>query len=181
MNRRIIAVCVVLAVILTAGTVYAQMRKSKSLPSAGMGPGECAVMGDGMIEKFKTQLSLTDAQITQLKSIHEDFMTSTKDARDQLKTAMQQLRELWTTCQPNADTIKAKADEIDPIRKQIRDSAIDHAIQAYNVLTPEQQTKAQAIIKSIPDFCGGMGCCMGCICGRGIGMRKGAGPGAYRK
>lgn len=183
MKIRIVAVLLVLAVALSAGAVMAQRGKQAAKPAGppamapGMAGGWC--MGMGMLGKLKTALNLTSEQVAQLQAIQKDFMDSTQGLRADIQAKMKQMLDLWKVDQPDAVAIKGLANELDALRSQIRDSAIDHAIQAIGVLTPDQRAKLRDMMSKTPGMCMGMGCGLCCgagLCGPGMGCPIG-GPG----
>jgi Spy/CpxP family protein refolding chaperone len=163
----VVALIIVLAV---AGVVMAQGPRAGMGKGMGMGMG-CPMMGMG--PRMIKELGLTDDQVTKLKQIHTDFMTSTQPTRDQLKTKMQEMAQLWTE-DATADQLKAKLAEIDPLKTELRDAAIDAALLARSVFTDEQRTKIKQMIKDKTEdgmsMCWGLGAC----CGVGCPMADGA-------
>ncbi len=171
MKIKIVAFVLVLALVMSVGVVFAQKgRMGKAGPATG--GGWC--MGLGMLDKISKELSLTNDQVSKIKAIQSDFMSSTQTARTEIQAKMKQMGELWMESQPDAAAIKSLASELDTLRMQVRNSAIDHAISAIEVLTADQRVKLQEMMKSRPGMCMGMGC--GLCCGAGMGT--GTGPGA---
>jgi Spy/CpxP family protein refolding chaperone len=173
-----VIVAIVLALLLCAAVIGAQRGKQATRPATppAMGaPGEGWGMGMGMCEQMKKELGLTPDQVTQLQAIRKDFMDSTQSARDDVKAKMKQMLDLWMADPVDATAIKDLASQMDTVRAQIRDSAIDHAISAFNVLTTDQKAKVRDFIKNHPNMGMGMGC--GICCSAGMGMGPGMGCG----
>jgi len=126
----------------------------------GMMKGDCWALGPGMAEKLKKQLNLTDAQVTSLDAIRKDFIDSTQSIRDQLKTQRQQMTTLWMADSPDPAAIKSLASQMDTLRAQMRDSAIDHAVQALNVLNAAQRAQVKSWMQKDGRMMMGMGCGM---------------------
>lgn len=175
--KRSIALILVGALVLAAGIVLAQQMgmptgagpragMATPGPGAGMMKGDCWAMGSGMAEQLKKQLNLTAEQVTALDTIRKDFMDSTQSIREQLKTKHDQMATLWMADQPDAAAIKDLANQMDTLRTQMRDIAIDHAIQAIAVLTPTQRAQVKAWMQKNPHMMMGMGC--GMCCGAGM-------------
>ena len=186
MKSRIVAVVLVLALALSAGVVLAQRGKQPVKPAGppAMAPaasgGWC--MGMGMLGRLKAALNLSAEQMTQLEAIQKDFLDSTQGLRTDIQAKMKQMLDLWMADQPDAAAIKDLANQLDALRAQIRDSAIDHAIQAIGVLTPDQRAKLRDMMSKSPGMCMGMGCGLCCgagLCGPGMGCPIG-GPGVGR-
>ncbi len=129
-----------------------------------------------MLGRLAKALGLTEAQIAELKKLHQDFLTATQATRDELKAKAKEMVNLWMADAPDAAAIKALAGDMDSLRAQIRDAGIDHMITALSVLTPEQREKLRTIMKDrAPGCIAGMGCGFGL--GPGCGMGMGLGPG----
>jgi|GEM_PF-421220 len=186
MKVKIVVAVLVVALVLSAGVVLAQRGRQPMKPAGppamapGAGDGWC--MGMGMLGKLGKELNLSADQITQLKTIQKDFMDSTAATRSEIQAKMKQMMDLWAADQPDAAAIKSMAAQLDALRAQVRDAAIDHAVSAIGVLTPEQRAKMQQMMKNNPGMCMGMGCGLCCsagLCGPGMGCPMG-GPGAGR-
>jgi len=168
-TRTLIVMVVVLAVLVSM--VFAQPPKMAPRGAGGM-PG-CMCMGWG--QEIARQLNLTPQQIQQLKDLHQNFMNATKDARDQIKVLIGELATLWADENSTPDQIRAKVDEIDVLKHQMRNAAIDAMIQARTILTPDQRAKMREMIKKSPHIGMGWMCPMGqCM---EDGKRGGMAPG----
>jgi Spy/CpxP family protein refolding chaperone len=181
MSKRLIIGLMIIALAIAASMVINAAPRGGGM--GGMAPGAmqkgpgggCPLgmgMGFGMMAK---ELNLSDSQVKDLKQRYEDFMTTTKPMREEMKAKVKEMVDLWMVDQPDASAIKALAGEIDGLKAQIRDAGIDHMVSALSVLTPAQREKLHTIIKAHAAKCGCMGCgmCMGP--GMGCGMM---GPGA---
>jgi len=180
MRTRMIVALLIVALAVTASVMLtaAPRRGAAGAPGVGAavpgGPGCLWGMGPGLGRLVK-ELGLTEAQIADLKSIHEDFLTATKTPREGLQARAKEMVGLWTVKNPVPVAIKALAGDIDALRVQIRDAGIDHMVSALNVLTPAQREKLRTIIKNRAPQMIGMGC--GLCCGPGLGCGMGMGPG----
>ncbi|MHB9037198.1 MAG: Spy/CpxP family protein refolding chaperone [Armatimonadota bacterium] len=177
MRTKILVVALALVLVIGAGVVSAQGPRGGKAGAPGMGMG--MGMGMGFGPQLAKDLNLTPDQIKQVQKLHADFMASTQGTREQLKTKMQELGQLWAQ-DGDANQLKAKFAEIDTLRADLRDAGIDFALQVRSILTDEQRTKVRQMMKNMPGFgaglCGGLG--MGCgMCGQGQGMGPGAGMG----
>lgn len=162
--KRAIALLLVIGLILCATVVLAQRtgttNRPMMRPRAGMG-----MMRDGwgmsdMMSRMKTELGLTADQSTKLDAIHKDFMNSTQSARDDIMAKKKQMMDMWMSDSPDASAIKDLASQMETLKMQVRNSAIDHIIQARSVLTPDQRTKFRDWMKRNPRM------------GMGVGMDK---------
>lgn len=168
--KRVIALLLVIGLILCAAVVLAQSSSSGTRGGIMMRPrmGTRAGMGmmrDGwgmsdMMSRMKAELGLTADQSAKLDAIHKDFMDSTQSARDDLRAKKKQMMDMWMSDTPNASAIKDLASQMETLKSQVRDSAIDHIMQARAVLTPDQRTKFRDWMKRNPRM------------GMGVGMDK---------
>jgi Spy/CpxP family protein refolding chaperone len=99
-------------------------------------------MGDHQchIQKMKKELSLTDTQVEQVKTIFGDKETH-KTEWTNLKTKRQELVQLISS--PNASQEEAlrKSDEIARTRAEMSQRHIQHVYAIKAILTPEQLKK----------------------------------------
>jgi Spy/CpxP family protein refolding chaperone len=171
MKSKIVAIGLVVALLLCAGVVLAQRgrqpMKPAGPPAMAPGGGDGMCMGMGMLGKMSKELNLSADQVAQLKTIQKGFMDSTQATRTDIQAMMKQMMELWMADQPDAGAIKDLAGQLDALRAQIRNSAIDHAVSGIGVLTADQRAKLREIIGKNPGMCMGMGC--GLACGVGMG------------
>jgi Spy/CpxP family protein refolding chaperone len=156
---------VVLAVLVSM--VFAQAPKMARRGAGGM-PG-CMCMGWG--QEISQQLNLTPQQIQQLKALHQNFTNATKDTRDQIKVLIGELATLWADENSTPDQIRAKVDQIDVLKNQMRNAAIGAMIQARTILTPDQRAKIRDMIKKSPHLG------MGWMCPMASCMEDGKRPG----
>ena len=154
MQNRLSMASAIAVLVVTATVVVAQA------PKMGARKGGPSMACEWTHGKIARELGLTKDQMEKLKQIHAGFMDATKDTREQLRVKWEQMVALWSVDQPDATAIKNLFSEIDPLKVQLRDTAVDYAIQAYSVLTPAQKIKARDMLKA---HLGHMrkGCCMG--------------------
>lgn len=133
MKRKALLLTLVLALALgVVGVAYAGPRGSG---------------GSGRIEKAVEDLGLTDQQLSQLRSIHQETYDKTRDLRIRLMDAMFSLRQLKLQRNPDQAAIDAKVKEVDEIRAKLQEFAQDARQQVESILTQEQKDK-------IGSFCG---------------------------
>lgn len=142
--RNTLIIASVIAVLVITATLFAA-QAPKVCPPKGAGPGmQC----DWTRGKIARELNLSKDQMDKLKEIHTEFFNATKDTREQLKAKRQQMIALWSVDQPDAAAIKSLFTEMDPLKVQLREAAVDHAVQAYDILTPAQKVKVRQMIKA---------------------------------
>jgi Spy/CpxP family protein refolding chaperone len=172
MRKHTIVILVVLAMVVSAGLAVAVAPRGGGKGGRGMGMrGMCPMMG----AKLAAELGLTDAQVAQMKTLHQEFVDGTKATRERMMAKRKEMADLWSADQPDADGIKAAAAEMDGLRAQMRDTGIDYLIKALGMLTPDQRVKLRTIMRNRPDACPCPGCPMGMGpgmmgCGGGFGM-----------
>ena len=173
MKTKLMVAILVIAVAVTASVmINAAPRVGRGQPPAG-GPGIGCPMGMGFaahLAKIAKELSLTPDQIKQLKQIHEEFMTATKTTREELRGKMKEMVGLLVVDQPDVTAIKTLASEIDKIKAELHDTAIDYIIRGLGVLTTDQRAKLKTMIEKWSSKGFGSGY------GMGPGHRMGRGP-----
>jgi len=90
------------------------------------------------------QLNLTAEQIEKIKVLRETHVKDIKPIRDKMFSKRGELRLLWLQTSPDQHKIMAMQKEIRSLRDQLEDKQTSQRLAVFNVLTPEQQTKAQA-------------------------------------
>ncbi|MCX6344010.1 MAG: hypothetical protein NT018_02910 [Armatimonadetes bacterium] len=154
MGRKAMLIAVLAIMAMAASIITAQAQCTVSTPAY-------EAMGPGLGPKIISDLNLTPAQVDQLKGVKSDFMNATVDLRGQLNVKLNELTALWADPKTTTDQVKAKADEIDVIRTQIRNIGIDYLAKARDILTSEQRAKVDQMIRTNPGWLFGMACTMG--------------------
>jgi|SRR5690349_7180557 len=106
---------------------------------AGFGHGGFGFLGH--LQKLKTELNLSDAQVDQIKAIARETHEQNAGFRDQLHGT---LKDVATTLLTNPNDIagaQAVVDRQAEAERQLKSNLITAASKALNVLTPEQRTK----------------------------------------
>ncbi len=88
---------------------------------------------DGMIEK----LNLTADQKTKIESIKTKYKPQMEQKRQALKKAMEEKRALMKNSAPD-DQVRAKYKEIQTLRQEKGNLALERKLEIRKVLTPEQ-------------------------------------------
>ena len=164
MQKKIIAVSIILALLVTAGMVTAQCKRGGTCPvgQAGQGKMGKGTMGQGMMaQRMIKELSLTQDQTQQLQQIRNEYMEATKATREQLKAEHQAMMSLWMADSPDAAAIKAEFAKIGDLKAQMRDTGVDYAIRGMAVLTADQRAKLKTMIQNKMGQCKEMGMGMG--------------------
>ncbi len=125
---------------------------------AGGGPGW--QNGHGGHGRMATELNLTKEQQDQLAALRKQQWEQNKPLRDQMYQKQQEMRSLYTDPAANDATIVAKQKEVNALRQQMQDRAVQFRLEQRKIFTPEQLAK----LRDMP-------------IGHGRGSRRGFGPG----
>lgn len=86
-------------------------------------------------------LNLTDEQIEKVKELREKYYNKSKELQSKLQDAMFSLRQLQLQRQPDKSQIESKKDEINSIKKEIRNVLNEYWKEFKSILTKEQLSK----------------------------------------
>ena len=125
----------------------------------GRGPGY-GPSGRGDFGGFG-ELNLTADQKTKLGELRDAQFKDVKPLREAMFAKRDELRKLWLEPNPDQAKIAAAQKEMRSVRDQMQDRMTAFRLDAYKVLTPEQQEKVKSF-----------------AAGRGFGPGRGMGPGA---
>lgn len=107
------------------------------------GPG-----GRGGAEALKTYLSLTDAQLTQIREAVKAGHEANKPVAEQMRTKGKALRDAMQAGTTDANAVGKQMIELRDLRKQIQANRAKAGEQAASYLTAEQKTKLAALKES---------------------------------
>ncbi|OGP87062.1 MAG: hypothetical protein A2156_09275 [Deltaproteobacteria bacterium RBG_16_48_10] len=122
------------------------------------GPGFGPKNGPGNCPGFWGVSDLTSEQQTKLQDLREKHYNEVAPLREKMFNLGQALRATWADPKADPQVIQDKEKELNDLRDQMRDKAVQFKLETRSFLTPEQ----------ISSFGSG--------CGRG---RKGYGPGPF--
>jgi len=105
-----------------------------------------AAMFLGHLEHAKDLLGLSDAQVTQLKSIAADLHAQNSTLHEQLKGNMGSIVKTLLADPNNLAAAQAQLDQQAAAEKTMHSNALAAAAKAVTVLTPEQRVKVGAMI-----------------------------------
>jgi Spy/CpxP family protein refolding chaperone len=125
------------------------------------GPGFGGPRGEGRgqrleqatFDALKTYLTLTDAQVTQLKAVLQKQAEANKPVMEQIRAKQQQIAEEMKKDAPSPTVVGNLMVEVKKLRDSIRDKSGATSTDALAVLTPAQQTKLkelEAAQKAVP-------------------------------
>lgn len=92
------------------------------------------------------ELNLSPDQIQRLQQLRKTSQGKTKERRQALRTARQELDRLL---QGNAssDQIRQKRQQVQSLQREVADSNFENTLAIREILTPEQRVKWQQLIQ----------------------------------
>lgn len=90
-------------------------------------------------------LNLTDEQIEKVKALREKYYNKLKDLWSKLQDTVFSLRQLQLQRQPDKSQISAKNEEINSIRKEIRNVLDEYWKELKSILTEKQLSKLDKV------------------------------------
>jgi periplasmic protein CpxP/Spy len=133
---------VALAALLTAPFLFAQGFAHRR-GAEGFGP-----FGGGKhLAKLQQKLGLSDAQVTEIKTIFADLRTQNQPYREQLKGGMQSV--ITTLLNNPNDTAAAQSivNQQEQAEAAMKTNTINAASKALSVLTPDQRAQLGQLIQ----------------------------------
>lgn len=106
--------------------------------------------GGKAIRGHLKSLNLSQQQQQQISQLRSNTVTKVAPLRAQLRVKRAELRSLWLATSPNRGAIVAKHNEVDALRRQLRDARIDFRLKVLNVLTPQQRSQFQSALAARP-------------------------------
>lgn len=146
MNRtkKIVTALIFLLLLITVSTNLFAMdyvRGKWNMPGEAMRRPEKA--GEtAMFAKF----NLTEDQKARIEALRDAHRRETKPLQDHMFGKRADLKLLWLQSSPDKEKIMAMQKEIRAIRDQIEDASVAYRLDVFNVLTPEQQSKAKELL-----------------------------------
>jgi periplasmic protein CpxP/Spy len=107
--------------------------------------GELKIPAGGVGNLVK-ELNLSPDQIQRLQQVRKNSQGKTKERRQALRTAKQ---ELTLLLQGNAssDQIRQKRQQVQSLQQQVADSNFENTLAIREILTPEQRVKLQQLLQ----------------------------------
>jgi Spy/CpxP family protein refolding chaperone len=119
---------------------------------AGVGGAECPARQDPL-----TQLDLTPTQQQGMTATRDRMLKQVDELRQQLTAEREKLVDLLTAAKSDQDAIAAQLDKITAVQRQIQERVVTHLLDDKTLLTPDQQTKFNEIIRRRVCPLGGLG------------------------
>jgi Spy/CpxP family protein refolding chaperone len=108
----------------------------------GGGGAECAARQD-----LLAQLDLTPEQQQSMTAAQDRMLEQVEELRQQLTVEREKLVDLLTAAGADRDTVAAQVDRIAAVQRQIQERVVSHLLQDKTLLTPDQQSKYNEIIR----------------------------------
>ena len=166
---------------LAVGAILVMMAASTSLLAWEHGRGRAHMMAEGGCQQEGPQawygrLNLTPEQKVKIEALRVAFLRDIKPLQDQMFSKRGDLKLLWLQSTPDKEKIVAVRKDIRAILDKIQDKAVAQRVDAYNILTPEQQQRVKAFFSGHGPAGHGMQEGMGHqgMMGPGAGMMPGA-------
>jgi periplasmic protein CpxP/Spy len=107
--------------------------------------GELKIPAGGVGNLVK-ELNLSPDQIQRLQQVRKNSQGKTKERRQALRTAKQELTQLL---QGNAssDQIRQKRQQVQSLQQEVADSNFENTLAIREILTPEQRVKLQQLLQ----------------------------------
>ena len=100
----------------------------------GFGPGR----GPGNCPGFWGVSNLTSEQQTKLQDLRQNHYTEVAPLKEKMFNLRQELQALWADPKVDPQVIQDKENELNDLRTQMRDKAVQFKIEVRSYLTPEQ-------------------------------------------
>lgn len=165
MKNHLRIICIVIAASLFGGTVNLSAAEPGSDWQSGMGPGMMGgygsgygmgpgmmgggygpgySMGPGMMGwRNYRDLNLTADQKTKISQIRQEMRTKQWALMGEMMDAQDNLQDLYNVDKQDAAAINKQYKEIEDLRRQMVDNAVDAHNRINNILTKEQREKSR--------------------------------------
>lgn len=135
-----IATITVLALLVVAGWAVGQSANPEPKPAPVEQPVAPPWHKMGMPEMGMMNIpGLTDAQREQIQSLRIKHLKEVMPLETDLRIKNLELAMLWQAAKLDAKQIVAKVKEINELRNKLELARVNHQIEIYNLLTPEQR------------------------------------------
>ena len=166
MKKRWIAVPVVLVALVFAGTALAEPEEKAAGACESCQHGGAHGKGEGM-RRGGRGLDLTDEQQEKMDELRMAHLKQVRPLETDVELKEMELDVLWRAEKLSSKAIVAKVKEISALRTKIQVARVQHRLDRFGKLTPEQQEKARKMLGRK----GGRGMGRGRRMGHAQGMR----------
>jgi Spy/CpxP family protein refolding chaperone len=101
--------------------------------------------GPGNVEDIAAErgLDLTAEQKEKINTLRETHLKDVRPLQDQLFVKSRELKDLWLAKTPDRESILALQKEVQALRNQLMEKLTTYRLDAWQLLTSEQQTKVR--------------------------------------
>jgi len=125
-----LAVCFFVAITVASATAHREMRAGY-----GSGPGNVEDIAE------ERGLDLTAEQRDKINTLRRVHLRDIEPLQERLHVKTRELRGLWLAETPNRENILALQKEVQDLRNRLMDKLTAYRLDAWQLLTPEQQEK----------------------------------------
>jgi periplasmic protein CpxP/Spy len=135
-------VSILLSIATTISPIRAEIAGAQNNSAVN---GEFKVPAGG-VGKLVKELNLSQDQIARLQQLRTASKGKTKERRQALRTAKQELSQLL---QGNAssDQIRQKRQQVQSLQREVSDTNFENTLAIREILTPDQRVKLQQIMQ----------------------------------
>jgi periplasmic protein CpxP/Spy len=100
----------------------------------------------GGVGNLVKELNLSPDQIQRLQQVRKNSQGKTKERRQALRSARQELNRLLQS-NASADLVRQKRQQVQTLQREIADANFENTLAIREILTPEQRVKWQQLIQ----------------------------------
>ncbi len=135
-----------LSILLSIGTATLPARADRlTAQNNRVTNGELKIPAGGVGNLVK-ELNLSPDQIQRLQQLRQNSQGKTKERRQALRTAKQELTQLLQS-NASSDQIRQKRQQVQSLQKEVADSNFENTLAIREILTPEQRVKLQQLLQ----------------------------------
>jgi periplasmic protein CpxP/Spy len=134
-----------LSIFLSIATI-STAQANQSIAQNNRSPNGELKIPAGNLGNLAKELNLSGDQIQKLQQLRKNAQGKTKERRQTLQAAKQELNQL---IQGNASTdqVRQKRQQVQSLQREIADTNFEQTLAIREILTPEQRIKLQQIIE----------------------------------
>jgi periplasmic protein CpxP/Spy len=134
------------SILLSLSTTILPARADWSIAQNNRAPnGELKIPAGGVGNLVK-ELNLSPDQIQRLQQLRANSQGKTKERRQALRTARQELKQLLQS-NASSDQIRQKRQQVQSLQREVADTNFENTLAIREMLTPEQRIKLQQLIQ----------------------------------
>jgi periplasmic protein CpxP/Spy len=135
-----------LSIFLSIATTILPAQANRSIAQNNRSPNGELKIPAGNLGNLAKELNLSQDQIQQLQKLRKNSQGKTKERRQTLQTAKQELNQLIQG-NASADQVRQKRQQVQSLQREIADTNFEQTLAIREILTPEQRVKLQQIME----------------------------------